>query len=112
VKLLLYLVIGAGLGELDADDVTAFSTVTEPLFLETPARTAGGGISLASVSVLRPGALLTEAGRGELDTVGPNDGEADKDGVLNGWKDIEVLRPEPDGTSVDRSEERELRIDR
>jgi hypothetical protein len=111
LKLLLYLVIGAGLGELDAEDVIAISAVFGTPFLVALAGTAGGGMPLASFRTPSTGARPTE-GRGELETGGANDGEADNDGVLNGWNEIEPLRPIPALPSTPRSEEREFRFDR
>jgi hypothetical protein len=76
-------VIGAGLGELDIEVGVVFPAASGTLLLEALAGNAGGGIPLASLSTPRAGARPTE-GRGELDTGGANDGEADNDGVLNG----------------------------
>jgi hypothetical protein len=104
-------VIGAGLGELDAEDVIAISAVVATPFLVALAGTAGGGMPLASLRTPSAGARPTE-GRGELETGGANDGEADNDGVLNGWNEIEPLRPIPALPSTPRSEEREFRFDR
>ena len=99
--------IGGGFGELDAEDVIAFSAVLDAVFLAALAGTAGGGMPLASLRTPSSGARPT-AGRGEPDIAGASDGEADSEGVLNGWNDIEDLLPAPALPSTARNEEREF----
>jgi hypothetical protein len=66
---------------------------------------------LASFSEARTGALPREV-RGEPANGDAIAGEADKDGVLNGWKDMEGRRPAAATPSTVRSAGRELGGDR
>ena len=111
LKLLLYLVIGAGFGELEAEEATAFSGNFGPCFRARLEEVAGGGMPLASFKEARTGALPRE-GRGELAKGDVMAGEADKDGVLNGWKEMDGRRPGPVTPSVVRSGGREPGGDR
>lgn len=92
LKLLLYLV-GAGFGELDAEDATACSETSEPVRL--PATAAAE----AAVEVGRPSSVkdprvgaLTTCVRGEDARGDDPKGEAERVGVLNGCTEKELLR--------------------
>jgi hypothetical protein len=111
LKLLLYLVIEAGFGELEAEEATAFSGNFGPSFWAGLEEVAAGGMPLASFKEARTGTLLREV-RGELANGEVIAGEADNDGVLNGWKDMEGRRPLPATPSIGRSDGRELCEDR
>ena len=107
LKLLLYLVIGVGFGELEPEEATAFSGTFEPFFWAGLGGLASGGMPLASFKEASTGNLpkdvLGELANGEFMA-----GEADKDGVLNGWKDIDGRRPVPAPPSIARNDGREL----
>lgn len=91
LKLLLYRVMGAGFGELEAEEGTAFSGSFAPCFGAGLEGFTGGGMPLASFREARTGALAKEV-RGEPANGDIIAGEAEKDGVLNGWKDMEGRR--------------------
>lgn len=108
VKLLVYLVVmGAGFGEPEAEEATAFSGNLGPCFWAGMEEVAGGGMPLASFKEARTGALPREV-RGELVIGDVTAGEADRDGVLNGWKDMGGRRPVSATPSVARNDGREL----
>lgn len=107
LKLLLYLVIGAGFGELDADDVIAFSGNLGACLCAGLEGVAGGGIPRASFKVARTGARPREV-RGEPANGDVIAGEADNEGVLNGWKDMEGRRAPAATPSTERRVGREL----
>jgi hypothetical protein len=113
LKLLLYLEeIGAGLGELEADDVTAFSGRIEIPFGGTNPVEGVGGTRVASVNWLNAEARATEV-RGDIWIgVSLRDGEAERDGALNGWKDTEGLLWTANPPSFERTEALEPWIDR
>jgi hypothetical protein len=107
LKLLLYLVMGAGFGELEAEEVTALSGSFAPCFGAVPEGYTDGAMPLASFREARTGALAKEV-RGEPAKGDIIAGEADKDGVLNGWKDMDGRRALPTAPSTARSVGREL----
>jgi hypothetical protein len=106
LKLLLYLVIGAGFGELEAEEATAFSGILGACF-RAGLDGVADGMPLASFREARTGALPREV-RGEPANGDVTAGEADKDGVLNGWKDMEGRRAVVVTPSRARSVGREL----
>jgi hypothetical protein len=107
LKLLLYLVMGAGFGELEVDEVTAFSGSLVPCLRAGLGGFTGGGMPLASFREARTGALGKEV-RGEPANGEIIAGDADKDGVLNGWNDMEGRRAGPAAPSAARGVGREL----
>ena len=85
LKALLYLAIGAGLGDAELDDAIAFSEAACPV-LRPEAATDGGGMCLGS----ELGALIIGRERGEAPRGGSmREGEAESGGALNGWNEIE-----------------------
>jgi hypothetical protein len=102
LKLLLYLVTGAGFGETDADDAITLSEVKDPVL--RPARAdPDDGETPSSVREPNVG-ILAECVRGELAKGEAPRGDADSVGVLNGWTENELLRL----AAAARSEFREL----
>lgn len=99
--------MGAGFGELDVEGVITFSTAFGITFLAALAGAAGGGMPVASLGTPIIGARPTD-GREEAETGAATDGEADNDGALKGWNEIEGLRPTPALPSALRSEGREV----
>lgn len=87
LKELLYLEMGAGFGELDAED--GKTGCSNPIFRPAEAGTVGGGIvrgSLKLDDVIVRLALV----RGDTPSGGStSDGDADNGGALKGWMDIE-----------------------
>jgi hypothetical protein len=107
LKLSLYLVMKAGFGELEVEEVTAFSGNCAPCFGTGLEGFMGNEMPLASFGEIRTGTLVKEV-RGEPANGDIIVGEADKDGVLNGWKDMEGRRAVPAAPSTARSVGREL----
>lgn len=79
------------------DGIVVFSCGIDEGVRDAEAAVVGGGIFLASeargalfIGVARPGTVA----RGETPAAGSEGaGEADKDGALNGWNDIDGRRP-------------------
>lgn len=87
LKELLYLEMGAGLGELDAED--GKTGCSNPIFRPTEAGTVGGGIVRGSLKLDDVIVRLALA-RGDTSSGGStSDGDADNGGALKGWIDIE-----------------------
>lgn len=90
LKLLLYLVSGVGLGELEVDEAATLSDVNEPAL-----RPAGVGLADGATpsSVKDPNVgTLAECVRGELAKGETPRGDADSVGVLNGCTENELRR--------------------
>lgn len=106
-KLLLYRWMGAGLGELDAEEVTVASGGGNPgvrraccgsALIEERLLLCDGSV----MPMLRPDELP-----GELEICSPPAGDEDNDPALNGWKDTDGRRGTGEGIVSDRGEARE-----
>lgn len=94
LKELLYLDIGAGLGEAELEEAMAFSgEIAIGLRVKGPV-VVGGGIFLESELPVGGVRAVAEEIGGST-----NEGEADRGGALNGWKDIEGRLTTPDPPS-------------
>ena len=92
-----------GFGELDAEPVTDAGIGELLDGSELWGLKLAG--ALASASAVRAEALPTEVGRLDALTVSACEGDADKDGVLNGMKDTDGLLPTFGAPSADRSDD-------
>lgn len=104
-KLLLILVGGAGLGELDIDEGTACSPGmgepregTEPYGLREGFRASFNAAN---------GEPLPNEPRAEAIICSAWEGEADSEGLLNGMKETEGLLPTPEAPSAERRDDRD-----
>ena len=89
--------MGAGLGELDAEEPTAVSA-TAPGLRKAICGSVDNDDFLACASSGLPALLPTEL-LGELERKLPAAGDEDKEPALNGWNETEGLRWMPTGCS-------------
>lgn len=99
MKLLLYLLIGAGFGELEADEATAFSGTTGPRN-DAGIPAVSDERFLAWVIAPIPEDLGNDWGDCGMmsppcDRDDERPGEEDKEPALNGWKDTDGRLPTP-----------------